>query len=272
MPKAAVIGLGVGQKHCETYSQAGYAVYTADFNNGIEWRDIVDRCGVVSVASWDQYHAEQVDYALRAGKDVFCEKPLCLVEDDLLKMKKHVTEGRRLGSSLPLRHHPPFLEIKHNLERLGEIYHISASYNYGRLHKLNGWRAECPGYSVVLGGAIHMIDLVMWLLQDKPSLVSAFGNSHSGFQNHDTVTSILKFPNTTAQITVNCGYEGIHAHCLTLWGSEGTATITNTDPTDKTLALKAWLDGEDTDVFSPMHVAFAIERASHSGEVERVNY
>ena len=46
----------------------------------------------------------------------------------------------------------------------GRAYYVEADYNYGRLWKLtDGWRGEIPFYSVVYGGAVHMIDLVCWL-------------------------------------------------------------------------------------------------------------
>ena len=45
---------------------------------------------------------------------------------------------------------------------LGELFHLEGDYDYGRRHKLtDGWRGRIPYYSVVLGGAIHMVDLLL---------------------------------------------------------------------------------------------------------------
>ena len=47
---------------------------------------------------------------------------------------------------------------------MGRLYYLEGDYAYGRLPKiLSGWRAEIPIYSVVHGGAIHIIDLLLWL-------------------------------------------------------------------------------------------------------------
>ena len=44
------------------------------------------------------------------------------------------------------------------------------------MRKLSGWRAEMDFYSIVLGAAIHMIDLVMWMLESRPISVYVMGN------------------------------------------------------------------------------------------------
>ena len=39
-----------------------------------------------------------------------------------------------------------------------------------------GWRSKEKDYSVTLGAGIHMIDLVMWMLNNKPKYVTSFAN------------------------------------------------------------------------------------------------
>ena len=47
---------------------------------------------------------------------------------------------------------------------LGRVYYMEADYNYGRIHKIvDGWRGAIDYYSVFLGGAVHMVDLLLWL-------------------------------------------------------------------------------------------------------------
>ena len=49
---------------------------------------------------------------------------------------------------------------------MGKIFHLEAGYESGRLFKIkDGWRGKNKDYSLVHGGMIHMIDLVMWLLE-----------------------------------------------------------------------------------------------------------
>ena len=55
---------------------------------------------------------------------------------------------------------------------LGTLYHAEGDYDYGRRHKLtDGWRGAEPAYSVVLGGAIHLVDLLLWLTGERPDAV-----------------------------------------------------------------------------------------------------
>ena len=46
--------------------------------------------------------------------------------------------------------------------KFGKIYYFEGDYLYGRLKKLtNGWRGADVNYSVILGGGIHLIDLMI---------------------------------------------------------------------------------------------------------------
>ena len=121
---------------------------------------------VVSIVSYDDAHRDQVLKAIENGKHIFVEKPLCLnqqeFEDISGALKAH--ENIRLSSNLILRRTPRFIELRKRITQgeLGDIYYLEGDYDYGRLHKLTeGWRGKIPFYSVVYGGAIHLIDLIL---------------------------------------------------------------------------------------------------------------
>ena len=101
---AAVIGLGVGEKHIYGYQSISRCRVThlCDYNNeklkeiGRKYPNCIlttlpekilenSDVDVVSVASYDNYHYEQIILALQHGKHVFVEKPLCLFQDELTK-------------------------------------------------------------------------------------------------------------------------------------------------------------------------------------------
>jgi predicted dehydrogenase len=111
---------------------------------------------------------------------------------------------------------------------LGTPYYCEADYNYGRLHKMvDGWRGNRPFYSVVHGGAIHMIDLLMWVLGERPVAVSAFGNAiataGTQFKFNDCVAALLKFESgATAKVTANFGCVFPHHHNLSVYGTNAT--------------------------------------------------
>ena len=164
---------------------------------------------LVSIASYDDVHEQQVLSALRNNKHVFVEKPLCLNSNELrnigeeLKLHPHLL----LSSNLILRKTPRFIELHDRimLGQLGNIFHIEGSYDYGRLHKLtDGWRGKIPNYSVTLGGGIHLIDLMIWLSGKKITYVSGVGNdlatSDSQFEGLSLTSASIRFEDgSTAQ-------------------------------------------------------------------------
>ena len=63
-----------------------------------------------------------------------------------------------------------FLSLKRRIKKnnLGKIYYVEADYNYGRLNKIvKGWRSKIKNYSVTLGGGIHLIDLITFLITKR---------------------------------------------------------------------------------------------------------
>ena len=139
---------------------------------------------VVPIASFDNFHAEQVIYAFNSKKHVFVEKPLCLDRKEYLKIlnSMKINPDLKLSSNLILRKTPRFINLKERLmkKKLGKPYLIESSYDYGRIKKiLKGWRGEIPFYSVMHGGGIHLIDLMMWLTNKKIKSVFAKGTKIS---------------------------------------------------------------------------------------------
>ena len=53
---------------------------------------------------------------------------------------------------------------------------IRALTNPSVAPELLGWLSKTINYSLTLGAAIHMIDLVMWFLDSRPISVTTFGN------------------------------------------------------------------------------------------------
>ena len=85
-----------------------------------------------------------------------------------------------LSTNLPLRRSPRFVRLRDLIAggELGELFHLEGDYDYGRRHKLtDGWRGRIPYYSVMLGGGIHMIDLLTWVERAHVTeVVAADGN------------------------------------------------------------------------------------------------
>jgi predicted dehydrogenase len=258
--RVGVIGLGVGEQHAAAFQRHPNCDVSALCDLSEEKLDKAkDRfpgaklyrkaeallsdpaIDVVSIASFDDQHAEQVLKALKAGKHVFVEKPLCRTMDELKKIKaawkKH--KGKvKLSSNLVLRAAPLYkwlkAEIKHG--GFGKIYAFDGEYLYGRLEKVtNGWRKNVKDYSVIAGGGIHLIDLFLWLTGEKPSRISTVGNriasKGTDFRYMDYVAATLECPSgLLARITANFGCVHRHQHVMRIFGTKKTFIYDDSGP------------------------------------------
>jgi predicted dehydrogenase len=195
---------------------------------------------IVSIASYDDDHFGQVMAALAAGKHVFCEKPLCLQSEQLAQIEAAWTAARGcyLASNLVLRSAPLYRWLKQAIAagELGEIYAFDGDYLYGRVHKIvEGWRAGVDAYSVMLGGGVHLVDLMLWLTGQKPDSVGAMGNRistrGSAFRYLDFVAASFGFPSgMVGRITANFGCVHKHQHVVRVFGTKATFVYDDQGP------------------------------------------
>ena len=329
--RAGVIGLGVGEQHAHAYRRHPDTelVAMADIDPakrtraqrefpGLRLYDnaeaLIDDPGIelVSIASFDDAHFAQVARAIEAGKHVFVEKPLCMRDEELAELKAlHVRRPAvRISSNLILRRTPRFIELKRRIAagEMGELFYLEGDYNYGRIHKIvDGWRGKLPFYSVVHGGAIHVIDLLMWLAGERITEVQASGNriasAGTGFRFNDMVVAIVRFEKgAVGKIAANFGCVHPHFHRVLVYGTG--ATFENRmdagliwhsrdgaeEPERLDSAYPGAAKGElipsfvdtilgrgeaevrDDEVFATMAVSLAIERAATEGGRVKVDY
>lgn len=103
-----------------------------------------------------------------------------------------------------------------------KVFYMEADYIWGRIHKLYEWRSQIKNYSLTLGGGIHVIDLAMWLLNNKPMSVQAYGNNlvtqNSKFKKLSFIIYILKFPNNViVKVSANGAGQYNHFHELKIF-------------------------------------------------------
>jgi predicted dehydrogenase len=260
MPKftVGVIGLGVGESHIEGYEshpncsvtklcdinkdalnavgkRQPEKLLTQDPENVIYDPDI----DIVSIATYDDCHKDQVIASLKNGKHVFVEKPICLNNEELLSIVSVMRENPKLkvSSNLILRRCPRFIDLRKRIRsgELGQVFHMESSYDYGRLHKLtDGWRGRIPSYSVTLGGGIHLIDLMHWVSGEKFTEVFAHGNTlptkGSAFSGNSLTSAIMQSSSgCTTSLTSNFGSVTPHHHKLCVYGTRATFEQSHTN-------------------------------------------
>ena len=187
---------------------------------------------IVSIASYDDAHFAQTLTALEHGKHVFVEKPLCrtLTETRALAHALAERPGLVLASNLVLRAAPLYRFAREEASRggFGKLYAFDGDYLYGRLHKITeGWRGGVEDYSVMLGGGIHVIDLMLWITGERPARVAAAGNristEETSFRYDDFVAATYEFPSgLIGRMTANFGSVHAHQHVVRVFGTEAT--------------------------------------------------
>ncbi len=127
-------------------------------------------------------HCEQSVAAMRAGKHVFCEKPLATTIDDCLLIDRVRTEtGARFVMGFNMRYSPHYRKL-HEIIRNGDIGDVinfemneTLSFNHGS-HTSQGWRGQrATSGSMLLEKCCHDIDIANWLADSLPARVASFG-------------------------------------------------------------------------------------------------
>ena len=242
-----IIGIGVGRGHargllddprvskivlCDT-DEVRLAERAAELGveeTTTEWREVVERddLGLVSVASPDHLHPEMSIEAMRAGKHVLCEKPMAPTLPEAREMVRTVEEtGRKLAVNNVLRFYPRFERVKQLVEEgsLGRIYAAEGDYVHNTLDLIrSGWRGP-KRHSVMTGGGVHLIDLLLWLIGDieEAFCYSTYGVlSEAEAQSPDCMLAVLRFKNgCVGKAMTNMAAQRPALHNLILYGTEG---------------------------------------------------
>lgn len=188
----------------------------------------------ISICSYDHFHYDQMNKCFKKNKNVFCEKPICFNYQEFFKLSKSLFKFKGyLGTNFNLRTAESFKVLKKKImkKELGKIFHVEAGYESGRLFKIkDGWRGKNKNYSLVHGGMIHMIDLVMWILnffgQKRDYEIFTQGNNicseHFNYKNHDFITSSVKSKKLLINFKASWGCVTPHFHSLKIYGTKGT--------------------------------------------------
>ncbi len=248
---AAVIGLGIGEQHAHMYAKLPDVElrWLCDFLPH-KAREVQGRVGagqvaasvdqvlddpattLVSIASFDRDHVALTLAGLARGKHLLVEKPLCGTADEAATIKAAWEAAGRphLQSNLVLRAAPVYVWLKSAIADglLGEVYSVDGEYLYGRLHKItDGWRKDEEYYSVMGGGGIHMVDLMIEMCGGPPGRVATVGTNiasrGSAFRHADFMASTFEFPSgAIGRITANFGCVHRHHHVLRVFGTKAT--------------------------------------------------
>ena len=147
-----------------------------------------DQIQGIVLATPAETHADLAIQAMRAGKDVFVEKPMALSISDAEEMQKVALETDRiLMVGHLLEYHPAVLKLR-ELVDLGELGKI----NYVYSNRLNFGKVRTEE-NALWSFAPHDVAVILRLLGQSPVEVSASGGAYLNKSIADVTVSNLRF-------------------------------------------------------------------------------
>jgi len=150
--------------------------------------------GTVVIATQHDTHSQLVAQALRAGKNVWCEKPLALSEEEMLRVMEALPSGGILAVGFNRRFSPAVKSVARALPRAGSIsitYRVAA----GAIPD-DHWYNDRRQGGRLLGEACHFVDTASAIIGDNPVEVTAIGGERNRATLLDDNFSItLRYPN-----------------------------------------------------------------------------
>lgn len=143
------------------------------------------------------------------------EKPLCLSLKELKMIQSEFKKSKsKISSNMVLRVNDLFLNIKKKINS-NSVFYVEGDYLWGRYEKLFGWRSKMKKFSFTSGAAVHMIDLICWVLNKKPISIMTFGNKlgtkGTKFKKNSFLFYLLRFQNNVL-VKITANMVGIHEH------------------------------------------------------------
>ena len=190
-----------GRSAAQTAERFGFAVVTTDAGEVLERADT----GAVFIATRHGSHAALVAAALRAGKHVFVEKPLCIRQTDLDEVERALQDARGAGFEPCLmvgfnrRFSPHARAVQAAFRDRGTPMVVSYRVNAGVVPAESWLHDPEEGGGRIIGEGCHFVDFCTALIGSDPVSVIAnsiaFGRSGRGsaglLGDHDPVRGRL---------------------------------------------------------------------------------
>jgi predicted dehydrogenase/threonine dehydrogenase-like Zn-dependent dehydrogenase len=158
-----------------------------------------ERVNTVVIATRHNLHAKQVIAALGASKHVFCEKPLCLTEEELAQIVRAYAKAK--SAALMVGFNRRFSPMAHRLKaffaQVNEPLLMHYRVNAGFL-AANHWTQDPEeGGGRILGEVCHFIDLLTYMAGAWPVRVHTMALANNGLYSDDNLTIQVEFANGT---------------------------------------------------------------------------
>ena len=185
---------------------------------------------VVAIHTPNSLHAEQAIAAARAGKHVFCDKPMATTVADAERVVKECDKaGVKLGVNFHNRFMPCFIETKQIIDsgEIGEVLlvQLEASPGANPASTRASWRVDpaIAGLGTTMSIGVHVYDILRYMLSSEIVTVTAFFDTPRGVMEQ-TNLSVFRFANgVMAQLNVNQKTPNPH-NDFVIYGTKGRIT------------------------------------------------
>ena len=169
---------------------------TARFEDALERPDI----RAVILSTPHKQHAAQIVAAAKAGKHVFCEKPLCSTAREMDAVIEAVAAaGVELGIGHERRFEPGIIDLRARLAagELGTALAMEGNFSQDKFLTLSpsNWRLSSVDAPVgpLSATGIHLVDLSIALLGKPKEVWARLAARGSAFANGDTLGVMIAF-------------------------------------------------------------------------------
>lgn len=177
---------------------------------GLVFHDTLDsglaHCDAAIIATPPPTHAALAETALRAGRDLFLEKPATETAAQSRALAELAARtGRIVQVGLYFRFHPKVRALRAMIRagEFGALHYLSA--------RMSGLKRARGDSGALLNDAVHFVDLIPFLADEAPSHVFATLRDPLGRGREDLAVLQLHFPSgATALIEAGCVIPGEH--------------------------------------------------------------
>lgn len=174
----------------------GFENCTTDYREILNNKDI----NAVIILTPHSLHAKMVIEALKAGKNVFVEKPLCINEQELRDIiatynSQLITNNCFLMVGYNRRFSPHSAKVREYLENRQDPMVINYRINAGFIPTDHWVHSEEEGGGRIIGEVCHFVDMIQFLTKSNPIRVYSeriSGNNKTAV-NSDNTVCVLKF-------------------------------------------------------------------------------
>jgi myo-inositol 2-dehydrogenase / D-chiro-inositol 1-dehydrogenase len=224
---------------------AAAAEFGADFVP--DWGQLVrrDDIDVVMVHSENARHPDQVVEAARAGKHVFCEKPIATRVEDAERMVRAVEEAGVDGTAAFVSRFSKEASRAAEIVKSGAIGEVLFTRSLiglegleeiGLSEEMSAWMAdpELGGGGAWIDEGSHAVDLLRWLVGDITEVGAVMANrAKPRLDGEDVAVVSVRFASGALGELVTCWSMnadiGMRNH-LEIYGRDGTMALRATDP------------------------------------------